>query len=244
MSSLTSLSNLKIQIFADGADLDAIGKLASNPLIKGFTTNPSLLKKAGVTDYKKFAVEAAYIGRTCGLGFKSISFEVLADDLASMEREARIIASWGSNVYVKIPITNSVGVSTIPIIKSLSHSGVKVNVTAITTNDQVAETLFVVNPSEDAIISIFCGRIADTGVNPADYLAHFPTPLRTELLWASPRQLLDIFTAEDAGFHIITVTPDILSKLHLIGKDLSEYSLETVRMFLSDAQASGLTVNE
>lgn len=232
---MSSLDNLNIKIYADGADLETIRKLAENPLIKGFTTNPSLLKKAGVTDYKKFAIEAAAIA-----GERPISFEVFADDLETMEKEARIISTWGKNVFVKIPVTNSHGISTAPIITELSHTGVKLNITAITTNEQANTALNALDVDEHGVVSIFCGRIADTGINPyyyveTDWLPH-------EYLWASPRQLLDIFLANEAGFDIITVTPEILSKLHLIGKDLNEYSLETVQMFLADAKASGLTV--
>jgi transaldolase len=240
---IPTLESLKIKIFADGADLKTMGNLYDIFVIKGFTTNPSLMRKDGVTDYEQWARKVL---RVCpGL---PVSFEVLADDLDGMERQARKISAWGKNVYVKIPITNTEGASTGPIIRRLSCDGIKLNVTGLTTFGQVVDAgsaLSYANAA-DAIVSVFAGRIADTGRDPAGVLASAALALRSlpnvELLWASTRELLNIFQADAVGCHIITVTPDILRKLPLVGKDLSEYSLETVRMFRDDAVKAGYTL--
>ena len=237
----TEIHSFNCKIFADGADLTEISRLAANPLISGFTTNPTLMRKAGVEDYSEFAKKALTL-----IGDKPISFEVFADELPTMEAQARTIASWGKNIYVKIPITTTKGVFTTPIIKNLSDAGVKLNVTAITTVEQVAEIMPALKNSQGAYISVFAGRIADTGVDP---LPIMKASLRLcklwpniELLWASPRELLNIIQASQSGCHIITVTHDLLAKLALVGKDLNQYSLETVKMFYDDATKSGFSL--
>lgn len=238
---MSATDSLKIQLFMDGADLEAIRTMAKNPQIKGFTTNPTLMRKAGVTDYAAFAREAIKI-----VGEKSISFEVFSDDFASMEREARIIASWGGNTYIKIPITNTRGESAAHLIHKLSHEGARLNVTAILTLDQVRTVGNALAPQSPSIVSIFAGRVADTGVDPVPMMTEAVAILRerpkAELLWASPRELLNVFQADQCGCHIITATPDILGKLALVGKDLREYSLDTVKMFYNDAAAAGYSL--
>jgi transaldolase len=233
--------NLKIKIFADGADLDEMIKLSSNPLVKGFTTNPTLMRKAGVTDYEAFARNVLDT-----ITDRPVSFEVFADDKESMEKQALAIASWGDNVNVKIPITNTKGESMVPLVERLSQAGVQVNVTAMMTNEQVRATADVLNPDVPAVISVFAGRIADTGRDPmpamreaVDILKDRP---KAELLWASPREMLNIFQADEVGCHIITVTNDLLAKLAGTGKDLDQFSLETVQMFYRDAEAAGFTI--
>ncbi len=239
---MNKLASLKVKIFADGADLKGIVALAQDPLVKGFTTNPSLMKKDGVTDYETFA-------RTLlqAVPNKPISFEIFADDAKEMELQAREIASWGSNVYVKIPVTNTKGISTAPLISKLSREGIALNVTAILTIEQVKEVTDALAVETPAVVSVFAGRIADTGVNPEPLMAEcvriMKAKPKAELLWASSRELLNIFQANDLGCHIITVTHDMLKKLSLIGKDLNEYSLETVLMFYKDAMAAGFTIN-
>lgn len=232
---------LQVKLFADGADLAAIRRLAADPRIKGFTTNPTLMRKAGITDYEAFAREVL-----AEITDRSVSFEVFADTLDEMEAQARVIASWGANVAVKIPITNTQGVSTIPIIRALSADGVVVNVTAIMTLDQVREVAAALNKTTPAVVSVFAGRIADTGLDPVPVmeaslaaLAHLPM---AELLWASPREVFNVVQADAIGCHIITATADLLGKLDLFGKDLAEYSLETVRMFYNDAAAAAYTI--
>jgi transaldolase len=241
---MASLDSLNVQLFCDGAELASIRSMAANPMIKGFTTNPTLMRKAGVTDYAAFAKEALSI-----VGGRSISFEVFSDDFPTMEREARVIASWGGNTYVKIPVTNTKGESSAPLIRKLSKDGVALNVTAILTLEQVADVAAALSPDVPSIVSIFAGRIADTGVDPVPLMTKAVEMLRShpaaELLWASPRELLNVFHANDCGCHIITATPDLLAKLSLVGKDLATYSLETVKMFYSDASAAGYSlVNE
>jgi transaldolase len=235
------LSSLAVKLFADGADLATMRNLSEDPLIRGFTTNPTLMRKAGVHDYETFA--RAVLGAIPEL---PISFEVLSDDLSLMAGEGGVIGCWGENVYVKIPITNTLGETTVDVIAHLSESGVKVNVTAITTVDQVRQAADALRSDTPAIISVFAGRIADTGVDPMPIMAEAASVLRplpwVELLWASPRELLNIFQAEAVGCHIITATIDILAKRHLVGKDLNQYSLETVRMFEEDSRGLGLTV--
>lgn len=226
-----------IDIYLDGADLNAMRIGRQNPLVKGFTTNPALMRSAGVTDYEAFCKEALEIVE--GL---PISFEVFSDEWDEMERQARLIASWGSNVYVKIPISDTKGESAVPLIQKLSYGGIKCNVTAVFTLKQVRQTLARLNPDCDAIVSIFAGRIADTGRNPKGYMRaaffhHYP---KWKVLWASPRQVLDIYTAEKCGCHIITITPELLTKYEKFKhKDLTEFSLQTVKMFFNDAQKAG-----
>jgi transaldolase len=235
------IDDLTIKIFADGADIGAMLCLATNPLIRGFTTNPTLMRKAGITDYRAFALEVLD-----AITARPVSFEVFADDFPTMEAQAREIASWGSNVNVKIPVTNTAGIFTGPVIQRLSAAGVAVNVTALTTARQVREVANLLDPATPAYISVFAGRVADTGVDPVpvmvealDIMAHLP---KAELIWASPRELLNVIQADRIGCHIITVTPEILGKLGLIGKDLDEYSLETVKMFYNDARAASFTI--
>jgi transaldolase len=238
---MSSVSAMKIKIFADGADLQDILRLHKNPLIEGFTTNPTLMRKAGVSDYVAFARELLSHIRD-----RPVSFEVFSDDMPGMIAQGREIASWGRNVNVKIPVTNTTGEFTGEVIQALSSSGVIVNVTAITTVEQVRSVAGALAAETPAIISVFAGRIADTGRDPVplmqdclSLLADYP---RAELLWASPRELLNIVQADEIGCHIITVTNDLLNKLTLVGKDLAEYSLETVQMFRRDAVAAGYSI--
>jgi transaldolase len=238
---IPSADKLRIRLFADGADLKNIRELAANPKIQGFTTNPTLMRAAGVTDYRAFAFDVlkVVIGRP-------ISFEVFADDFPTMEAQAREIAKWGENVYVKIPVTNTKGESSCRLIGGLAKAGVKLNVTAIMTLDQVGEVGQSLDPAVPAVVSVFAGRVADTGRDPVPHMAKALELLRdrpkAELLWASPRELLNIFQADAIGCHIITATPDVLKKLSLVGKDLEVYSRETVSMFYNDAKAAGFTI--
>jgi len=238
---MSRLHELRVKLFADGADLDGILKMARNPLIKGFTTNPTLMRKAGVTDYEGFAraVLAAVPDRP-------VSLKVFADDSPEMIRQAKVVASWGRHVYVKIPVTNTRREFSGPVIRELTHSGVAVNVTAVFTVEQVRRVVDCLAPATPAIVSVFAGRIADTGVDPVpimraarEVLASLP---KAELLWASPRELLNLFQADAVGCHIITATTDVLAKLSLVGKDPDEYSLETVEMFRRDALAAGYDI--
>jgi transaldolase len=231
-------SSLNVRVFADGADLDAIRALAANPLITGFTTNPTLMRQAGVTDYAVFSKEAIDI-----VGDRPISLEVFSDEFDEMERQARLLASWGPNVYVKIPITNTRAESSLPLVSRLSAEGVKVNVTALMTVEQVEATVAALGDGAPACISVFAGRIADSGVDPIPTMRRSlelmaPSP-QLELIWASPRELLNVVQAHEVGCHIITATPDILKKLPTLGKDLTEYSLDTVKMFANDAATAG-----
>lgn len=238
---MRKIEDLKVKIFADGADIEGMLQLASNPLIKGFTTNPTLMRKAGVEDYKQFASKVIE-----AIPDRPLSFEVFADDVAEMEAQALEIASWGPNVNVKIPVTNTKGVSTVPAIKALSAKGVQVNVTAVFTLDQVRDITEALHDDTPAIISVFAGRIADTGVDPVPVMTEAASIMssksKAELLWASPRELLNVYHADESGSHIITVAHDILGKLGLIGKDLDQYSLETVAMFYKDATSAGYTI--
>ena len=236
---MPQVDSLRIKLFLDGAELPAMKEaVASNPAIKGFTTNPTLMRKAGVADYAAFAKEAI-----AAVGARSISFEVFSDDFETMEREAREIHTWGGNTYVKIPITNTKGVSSAALIRKLSAEGIPLNVTAILTAAQVREVASALAVKTPSIVSVFAGRIADSGVDPMPIMRECVRILRdrpkAELLWASPRELLNIFQAEDVGCHIITATKDVLAKLPLVGKDLTQYSLETVQMFYRDAHAAG-----
>jgi transaldolase len=238
---MKSLDQLNVKIFADGADLAGIAKLAANPLIKGFTTNPTLMRKAGVVDYRAFSLEVLRM-----VGERPVSFEVFSDDFLEMEKEAHVIASWGRNVYVKIPVTNSKRQFAGDLIGRLSKAGVQVNVTALMTKLQVEQVLDCLSPDYPSCISVFAGRVADTGRDPMPAMAEAVTMMsshsKAELIWASPRELLNIFHAEDVGCHIITVTHDILAKFALIGKNLEDYSLETVKMFYNDATAAGFRI--
>jgi transaldolase len=238
---MTQLTDLQVKIFADGAELEGIRAMYAKPWIKGFTTNPTLMRKAGVLDYKAFALEVLR-----SVPDRPISFEVFADEFDEMGRQARAIASWGANVYVKIPVTNTRGEFSGALIRQLSEAGVKVNVTAVFTLDQVKRVVAHLASQTPAIISIFAGRIADTGIDPAPIMGEalkiMQAEPRAELLWASPREVLNIVQADQAGCHIITATTDILSKLSLLGKDHEQYSLETVEMFHRDARAAGYTI--
>ena len=242
MTNPPSPSELSIKIFADGADLDGIREMAGNPLIKGFTTNPTLMRKAGVADYKAFAFDALKI-----ITGRPVSFEVFADEFDEMERQALEIASWGDNVNVKIPVTNTRGVSSAPLVGRLSEKGVKVNVTAVFTLEQMEEIIAVLDPATPAILSVFAGRLADSGRDPIPHMEKAVEIVKAkpeaEVLWASPRELLNILQADAAGCHIITVTHDVLKKLDNIGKNLSEFSLETVKMFYDDAKAAGYDID-
>ncbi|MBC5809800.1 MAG: transaldolase [Candidatus Eremiobacteraeota bacterium] len=233
-----SLAKLKVKIFADGADKDAIVALARNPLVKGFTTNPTLMRKAGITDYEGFARDLV-----AAIPDYPISFEVFADEAPEMLSQARKIATWGGNVYVKIPVTNTKRETTSPVVRELTREGVKLNVTALMTADQVREVCAALSGGAAACVSVFAGRVADTGRDPLpimreslDVIACHPG---VELIWASPRELLNIFQADEIGTHIITVTHDVLGKLGLVGKDLDDYSLDTVKMFADDASKAG-----
>jgi transaldolase len=233
-----SISELKIKLFADGADKAQILQAQANPLISGFTTNPTLMRAAGVKNYEEFAHEILKV-----VTDRPVSFEVFADEFDEMERQAQKIAGWAKNVYVKIPVTNTRRESSMELVRRLAHSGVKVNVTAILMLDQVRETTAALAGGAPSVVSVFAGRIADTGQDPVPLMAEAvkivsPHP-EVELLWASPRELLNIFQANDVGCHIITATDSVLGKLKTVGKDLEEYSLETVRMFYSDAAHSG-----
>jgi transaldolase len=235
---MTSLANLKVKIFADGADRAGMLDLYRNPIIKGFTTNPTLMRSAGITDYEAFAREIL-----CAIPDRPISLEVFSDDFAEMDVQARRIASWGENVYVKIPVTNTHGESSIPLIRTLAKARVKQNVTALMTLAQVRGVSAALGSGPAACISVFAGRVADTGCDPVPIIAAAVQMLATfpqiELIWASPRELLNIFHADQVGCHIITVTHDLLKKLALVGKDLDEYSLDTVKMFRNDALKAG-----
>jgi len=236
-----SLTSLGVKIFADGADLKSILDLAGNPWIRGFTTNPTLMRKAGITDYESFARQL-----TGQIPDRPFSFEVLSDDFVEMERQALRIASWGSNVYVKIPITNTRGESSAPLVHRLARQDVKVNVTAIMTLPQVESVLGSLRHGPPSCVSIFAGRIADAGVDPLPILVGALQRMREfpqiELIWASPRELFNIVQAGAIGCHIITVTHDLLKKLPLLGRDLNEYSLDTVKMFVEDARAANFTL--
>ncbi|HSZ55116.1 MAG TPA: transaldolase [Tepidisphaeraceae bacterium] len=232
------LSKLRVKIFADGADKAGMLEMARKPHIAGLTTNPTLMRKAGIADYRAFAKDVLK-----AITHKPISFEVFSDDFSEMERQANEIAGWGSNVYVKIPVTNCQSESCCNLIKRLARAKVKLNVTALLTLSQVRDVSAALGDSAPSCISVFAGRIADTGRDPvplmsADIEMMKPYPTQ-ELIWASPRELLNIFQADDIGCHIITVTHDVLKKLELVGKDLTQYSLETVKMFHADAAAAG-----
>ncbi|MBN8730693.1 MAG: transaldolase [Acidobacteria bacterium] len=234
-------AQLKVKLFADGADKGAMMELYRNPAIQGFTTNPTLMRKAGITDYEAFARDIV-----ASIPDRPISLEVFADDFDEMERQARKIASWAKNVYVKIPVTNTRRESSAALIRKLSQAGIQLNVTALLTLSQVREVVDALAGGAASCVSVFAGRIADTGCDPVPMMAASVELLRPhpqmELIWASPRELLNVFQADAIGCHIITATPDILGKLQLVGKDLDEYSLDTVKMFARDASLSGFTL--
>ena len=238
---MSDIKALKVKLFADGADIAGMKEMAANPLIKGFTTNPTLMRKAGVADYKAFARDVLR-----AIPDRPVSFEVFADDFSTMESQALEIASWGRNVNVKIPVTNTKGEFSGALIERLSKAGVKLNVTALLTLEQVKAVTERLSAETPAIISVFAGRIADTGRDPVPLMAEAVKVMqvkpKAELIWASPRELLNIFQADAIGCHIITATNDILKKLSLVGKDLGQYSLETVDMFHKDASAAGFTI--
>jgi len=234
---MKKLSSLNVKLYLDGANIEEMKRASQNELVSGFTTNPTLMRKDGIVDYVGFALKVIK-----SVPDYPISFEVFSDGLSEMEREARVIATWGKNVFIKIPITNTQGVSTRPLIKKLSKEGMKLNVTAIMTLDQVDIVAESLNDNTEAVVSIFAGRIADTGRDPIPImkeaklkLKHLP---KAQLLWASPRELLNLFHAEECGCDILTATPDIINKAFLVGKDLNQFSLETVKMFYEDALAS------
>ncbi len=233
--------NMNIKIFADGANLDEIRILNKNDLVKGFTTNPTLMRKAGVKDYKAFALSALDI-----VDGKPISFEVFVDDLAEMERQALEVSSWGKNIFVKIPVTNTKGDTCVELIRRLAGQGVKINVTAVFTLDQTVKLVAALNPDVAAYISIFAGRVADAGQDPVPLMKSAVEMLNTnpnaELIWASPRELYNIIQAESVGCQIITVTKNVIEKLQLFGKDLDQFSLETVKMFYNDADEAGYKI--
>ena len=235
------LEKLKVQIFADGADKAGMLEMYNKSFIKGLTTNPTLMKKAGIKDYEAFAKDILNDVKD-----KSISFEVFSDDLDEMEKQALKIATWGENVYVKIPVTNTKGMPTYSLVKKLADKGVKVNVTAIMTLEQVRDVVLSLNQNVPSYVSVFAGRIADTGVDPVPLMSAAvqitSMNSKAEVIWASPRELLNIFQADEIGCQIITVTNDILKKLSLVEYDLSEYSLDTVKMFYNDANQAGYSI--
>jgi transaldolase len=234
---MKKIEDLKVQIFADGADKAGMLEMYGKPYIKGLTTNPTLMKKVGITDYRAFCKDIL-----THIKDKPLSFEVFSDDFAEMERQAMEIASWGENVYVKIPVTNTKQETCYSLVKKLGMQKVKMNVTAIMTMTQVRDVVVALNPDVPSYVSVFAGRIADTGRDPVPMMTAAVEMLKVapsaELIWASPRELLNIFQADDVGCHVITVTNDILKKLSLVGYDLDTYSLDTVKMFYNDAVAA------
>ena len=235
---MVDLRQLRVQVFADGADRAGIEALASNPVIRGFTTNPTLMRASDVADYEGFAREVLPL-----VGDRPISFEVFADDFDEMIRQGRRIATWGEQVFVKIPVTDTQGRPTSQVLRTLSSEGIQLNVTAMTTPEQVERVVDCLDPSARHFVSLFAGRIADTGRDPLPLIRRCLEVLRprpeVRLIWASPREILNVIQADEVGCHVITVTHDLLKKLPLLGKDLDEYSLETVRMFHRDAVSAG-----
>jgi transaldolase len=238
---MKKVEDLKVQIFADGADKAGMLEMYAKPYIKGLTTNPTLMKKAGITDYRAFCKDIL-----THIKDKPLSFEVFSDDFAEMERQAMEIAGWGENVYVKIPVTNTRQETCYALVKKLGVQKVKMNVTAIMTMTQVRDVVAALNPNVSSYVSVFAGRIADTGRDPVPMIAAAVEVLKVapaaELIWASPRELLNIFQADEVGCQVITVTNDILKKLSLVGSDLDAYSLDTVKMFYNDAVAAGFSL--
>jgi transaldolase len=242
MSSLSKFQG-KIKVFSDGAEKKSLLEMNANPRVSGMTTNPSLMKKAGVTKYKEFCLDILKEIKT-----KPLSFEVFSDDLAGMEKQAREIGSWAQNVYVKIPVTNSMGVSTAPLVKKLTQEKIKLNITAIFTKAQVEEVTSALLGGAPSFVSVFAGRIADTGRDPLPFMKDSlklcqAAGTQCELLWASCREFYNIVQAEEMGCHIITVPPDIVRKFSGLNKDLAEMSLETIRTFKSDAESSGFSLD-
>jgi transaldolase len=239
---MKTIADLRVKLFADGADLADMAALYERPYIRGFTTNPTLMFKAGVRDYQQFARQVI-----AAVPDRPISFEVFSDDFDEMECQARRIVTWGPCVYVKIPVTNTLGQPSYDLIHRLSHSGIRVNVTAIMTLEQVESAVEALRGGAPSNVSMFAGRIADTGRDPvpivAEALGLVARAPRAELIWASPRELLNVFQADAIGCHIITLSIDILKKLDLVGRSLSEFSLETVKMFRSDAVRAGLSLD-
>jgi transaldolase len=235
---MKKIEDLKVQIFADGADKDGMLDMYAKPFVKGLTTNPTLMKKVGITDYRTFCKDIL-----THIKDKPLSFEVFSDDFSEMERQAMEIASWGENVYVKIPVTNTKKEMCYTLVKKLGEKKVKMNITALMTLEQVRDVVASLNPVIPSYVSVFAGRIADTGRDPVPLMAAAVEMLKvapaSELIWASPRELLNIFQADEIGCQVITVTNDILKKLSLVGYDLNEYSLDTVKMFYNDAVAAG-----
>jgi transaldolase len=238
---VTAIERLRVKIFADGADRSSMLQMYAQPFIKGLTTNPTLMRKAGVADYRAFARDILSQIRD-----KPVSFEVICDEFAEMERQALEIASWSENVYVKVPITNTRGESSCPLVHRLASQRVKLNVTAIMTLPQVHNVVSALSPAVASYVSVLAGRIADTGVDPVPLMTAAVRMLQTnpkaELIWASPRELLNIFQADSIGCHVITVTPELLRKLPLVGLNLEEYSLDTVKMLYDDAAAAGFSL--
>lgn len=238
---MTAIDSLKVKIFADGADKDGMLEMYAKPYIKGLTTNPTLMKKAGITNYEAFAKDILSV-----INDKPISFEVFSDDIAEMKRQALKIASWGTNVYVKIPVTNTQKFPTYDLTNELAKEGVKLNITALMTLEQVENVVANLQQDVASYVSVFAGRVADTGVDPVPLMKEAVNILKqnksAELIWASPRELLNIFQADEIGCQVITVTNDILKKLSLVGYDLTEYSLDTVKMFYNDATQAGFSI--
>lgn len=238
---MKNIEDLNVKIFADGANKDDMFGMYVKPFIKGFTTNPTLMHKAGISDYRSFALDVLKT-----ISDRPISFEVFSDEFPKMERQAKEIAGWGKNVYVKIPITNTHREPSYKLIQKLTHSGIKINITAIMSLDQVRDLTQYLTGGAPAYVSIFAGRIADTGRDPVPLMTEAVKIVRDlpniELIWASPRELLNIFQADEIGCHIITVTKDILKKLPLIGKNLEDFSLDTVKLFYNDAQKAGFSL--
>lgn len=235
---MKEVKDLKVKIFADGADKVGMLEMYGKSYIKGLTTNPTLMKKAGIADYRAFCKDIL-----THIKDKPLSFEVFSDDFAEMERQAMEIASWGENVYVKIPVTNTKQETCYALVKKLGAQKVKMNVTAIMTLTQVLDVVAALNPTIPSYVSVFAGRIADTGRDPVPMMAAAAEMLKmapaAELIWASPRELLNIFQADAIGCQVITVTNDILKKLSLVGYELEKYSLDTVKMFYADATSAG-----
>ncbi|QDC46214.1 transaldolase [Candidatus Methylopumilus universalis] len=238
---MKKVEDLKVKIFADGADKSAMMEMYQKPFIKGLTTNPTLMNKAGIRDYRAFCKDILLLIKD-----KPLSFEVFSDNFIEMERQALEIASWGDNVYVKIPITNTKSETCYALVKKLAKEKVKLNVTALMTLDQVSHVVESLDTSVPSYISIFAGRVADTGRDPLPMMSEALNRMKvnplSELIWASPRELLNIFQADDIGCHVITVTNDILKKLSLVGYDLDKYSLDTVKMFYNDAVVAGFKI--
>jgi transaldolase len=235
---MVDVSKMRVQVFADGADRAGIEALTRNPVIKGFTTNPTLMRASGVTDYEAFARDVLAL-----VGERPVSFEVFADDFGEMIRQGRRIATWGAQVFVKIPVTNTRGEPTSDVVRTLSSEGVQLNVTAMTTPEQVARVVECLDPAAQHFVSLFAGRIADTGRDPLPLIRRCleilgPRP-EVRLIWASPREILNVVQADEVGCHVITVTHDLLKKLPLLGMDLDEYSLDTVQMFHRDGVSAG-----